>query len=81
MRAIDELLERAKRLPLDAQRELRDRLEESLEEAAPPAEAGNEGPYAALLQIAGTAHSKYPDVSANKNRHLSEIYAGKRDET
>jgi hypothetical protein len=39
-----------------------------------------EGPYASLLKMAGTAHSKDPDVSVNKNKHLAEILAGKRDE-
>jgi hypothetical protein len=81
MRTVEELLEQAKRLPPQARRELKDRLEESLEEEErPAAEKADEGPYASLLRMAGTAHSKSPDVSVNKNKHLAEIYAGERDE-
>jgi hypothetical protein len=76
MRAVDDLIEQAKRLPPEARRELRDRLDESLDEKEEPAEEQvGEGLYASLLKIAGTAHSKYPDVSANKNKHLAEIFA------
>ena len=76
MRTVDELLEQAKRLPSQARRELRDRLDESLEEE--PAEKADEGPYASLLKSAGGAHSLSPDVARNKNKHLADIYAGKR---
>jgi hypothetical protein len=79
MRTVSELLEQAKRLPPHARRELRDKLDESLEEEDRPAEEMPlEGPYASLLRSAGTAHSLFPDVSRNKNKHLAEIYAGKR---
>jgi len=70
MRAVDDLFEQAKRLAPQARRELRDKLDKSLEEVDHSAEGRtDEGPYASLLKIAGTAHSKYPDVSANKNKH------------
>lgn len=81
MRTVDDLLEQAKRLPPQARRELRDKLDETLEEEErPTGEGADEGPYASLLKIAGTAHSKYPDVSSDKNKHLAEIYAGKRED-
>ncbi len=79
MRMVDDLLEQARRLPLQARRELRDRLDESLEEERPDEEKADEGPYASLLRSAGTAHSLAPDVARNKNKHLAEIYAGKRN--
>jgi hypothetical protein len=37
--------------------------------------ASAKGPYAALLELAGTAHSDYHDVSSDKYKHLAEIYA------
>jgi hypothetical protein len=81
MRTVDDLLEEAKRLPLQARRELRDRLAESLEdEEHSAAQETVEGPYAALLKSAGSAHALAPDVARNKNKHLVEIYAPKRTE-
>lgn len=81
MPTVHDLIEQARRLPPQARRELRDMLDESLadDERAGEQQAG-EGPYASLLKLAGTAHSRFPDVSANKNKHLAQIYAGKRDE-
>ena len=76
MRTVDELLEQAKRLSPQARKELRDRLDESLGEE--PAEGMDEGPYASLLKSAGAAHSLFPDVARNKNKHLADIHAGKR---
>lgn len=78
MRMVDELLEQAKKLPLKAQRELKDRLAESLEQRETTAESPEAGPYASLLSSAGSAHSTAPDVSRNKRKHLAEIYAPKR---
>jgi hypothetical protein len=79
MSAVDQLLEQAKRLSPTALRELRDRLTEALaaDEQTPSARK-TEGPYAALLRSAGTAHGIAPDVARNKNKHLAEIYEGKR---
>ena len=34
-------------------------------------------PYAALLELAGRAHSSESDVSTNKYRHLATAYADK----
>jgi hypothetical protein len=33
------------------------------------------GPYASLLELAGTAGSEFRDVSSRKNEHLGDIYA------
>ena len=81
MRKVDDLLEQAKRLPPPARRELRDRLTESLEgEERSATEEAVEGPYASLLRSAGSAHALEADVARNKNKHLAEIYAPRRDE-
>jgi len=37
-----------------------------------------DGPYAALLALAGTMHARYSDVARHKQRHLAEIHAGRR---
>ncbi len=79
MRTVDDLLEQAKLLPPQARKELRDKLDESLGAEEQPA-AGNaeEGPYASLLRMAGSAHSLFPDVARHKNSHLADVYAAKR---
>jgi hypothetical protein len=38
---------------------------------------GRQPLYAGLLSLSGTARSSHSDVSANKNKHLAEIYATK----
>jgi len=79
MRTVDDLLEQAKRLPPQARKELRDRLDESLgAEERKAAETVDEGPYASLLKMAGSAHSVFPDVARHKNSHLADVYAAKR---
>ena len=79
MRTVDDLLEQAKRLPPQARKELRDKLDESLgSEVRPAAGEGEEGRYASLLKMAGSAHSLFPDVARHKNRHLADVYAAKR---
>jgi hypothetical protein len=78
MRTVDDLLEKARRLPPKARRELRDKLDESLSSRGVDSEPEEEGPYAALLDLAGTAHAKDNDVARNKNMHLAHIYASRR---
>jgi hypothetical protein len=36
-------------------------------------------PYAALIELAGTAHGDYDDVSTDKYRHLAAAYAAAPD--
>ncbi len=81
MRSIDEILELARQLPPEDRRRLLDKLEDSLAEEEPvPSETSAEGPYTALLEMAGTAHSDFTDVSTDKYKHLAEAYADQRDE-
>lgn len=71
MRSIDEILELARQLPPEDRRRLLDKLEDSLVEEEPvPSEMSAEGPYAALLEMAGTAHSDFTDVSTDKYKHV-----------
>ena len=37
--------------------------------------ARTDRPYAALIELAGTAHGDFDDVSADKYRHLASAYA------
>jgi hypothetical protein len=76
--ALDELFEQARRLPHEARRELRDRLDQSLEEERVTGDSPPKGPYASLLKAAGTAHSLASDVARNKKKHLAEVYMPKR---
>jgi len=79
MATIDDLLEQAKQLTPEQQRELKDRLAESLEEEGrPAAETLEEEPYASLLRSAGTAHAIAPAIARQKNKHLAEICAPPR---
>lgn len=78
MRTVDELLEKARKLPLKAQRELRDRLIKSLEQRDSGWRSADAGPYGSLLGSAGSTHSRAPDVSRNNRTHLAESYAPKR---
>jgi hypothetical protein len=69
MRSVDEILERAKRLPIKERRELVERLED-LDQTE--SEQPGEGPYDALLALAGTAHSDIPDLAENKCKHVAD---------
>jgi hypothetical protein len=47
--------------------------------AVSPAEPiGEVGPYDALLKIAGSASSRFRDVSTNKKKHLAATYRPRR---
>lgn len=86
MSPIDDLLQRAKRLPVKERRKLIARLQTTLsakETAKQP--AGRPRPQKkrrsakaaldAFIAMAGTVHTSYTDVSSDKYKHLGEIYA------
>jgi len=77
MTKVEALLEQVKRLSAEEQKELARRLQRSVTErrASRPAAAG---PYASLLELAGTADSDFRDVSGDKKKHLGAIYARRR---
>ncbi len=70
---VDQILELARGLPPGEQRRLLDELRalSGGGSDAPPTQGG----YGTLLDLAGTAHSEYGDVSQNKLEHLGEAYA------
>ncbi len=76
MTKVQALLQEAKRLTREEQKELAAGLERSLR--ASLRKRLSSGPYASLLKLAGTADSDFRDVSRNKKKHLGEIYAGRR---
>ena len=88
MRAVAKLVEEAQKLPRKDRRVLISRLRRALaqEENAPRTRRKTEGarrtegPYAALLKLAGEMHSRYADVSSDKYRHLADIYADNHDD-
>lgn len=73
MTKIEELLEQAKSLSAVERQELATRLRRSAGARRRPATA--EGPYTALLELAGTAQSDARDVSRRKKKHLGTIYS------
>ena len=68
MRTLDEILEMARKLPAEDRQRLLDELEAIGEESPVPP---SDGPYSALLAIAGTIHSEYKDLSTGKYEHLA----------
>jgi hypothetical protein len=77
MHGVHEIVEEAKLLPVPERRRLLHAIEDSLakdeEQEAVSVPPG--GRYARLLALAGTMHSDHTDVSADKYKHLAEIYA------
>ena len=79
MSALEKLLEQARRLPPKERRQLVARLERSLSrEPTGPRRCFPEGPYARSLELAGTVHTSFRDVSSNKYRHVGEAAAARR---
>jgi hypothetical protein len=80
MRAVDEILEKAKSLRPEERRELLERLEDSVSEEDTPGETpAARGRYPRSLAASGSARSEHSDVSSDKYRHLGEAYADDPD--
>lgn len=79
MHTVEDIIEQAHRLSPKDRRRLIEELEDSL--AAEPGKEQflPEGPYARSLALAGTAHTDFTDVSADKYQHLAEAYAVTND--
>lgn len=78
MADIDQVLDLARRLDPRDRRRLVERLaEEGLSESAAAAPEGREPAMRKWLALAGTGHSDFTDVSANKYEHLSHAYSSK----
>ena len=76
MSKVEELLEQAKKLSAVEREELATRLRRGLERGS--RRKAVEGPYSALLELAGTAQSDARDVSRHKKKHLGAIYSRRR---
>ena len=76
MSKVEELLEQAKKLSIVEREELATRLRRSVGRRS--RRTAVEGPYAALLELAGTAQSDARDISRHKKKHLGAIYSRRR---
>ncbi len=79
MQIIKEIIQQARRLSLEDRRRVVEELEELLAEESETRRSSLEGPYARSLALAGTVHTEFTDVSADKYKHLAEAYTD-RDE-
>ena len=75
MTKVEQLLAQAKSLSPLEREELAQKLRHS---ARTRQRRGGEGPYDALLELAGTAESDARDVSRRKKKHLGAIYSRRR---
>jgi hypothetical protein len=75
MQTVEEILEQARRLSSQDRRRLVEELEGSLAGEPGVEQPPLEGPYTRSLALAGTAHTDFMDVSADKYRHLAAAYA------
>ena len=76
MTKVEALLEQVKRLSTEERKELASKLQRVTGRRADRRMGA--GPYAPLLELAGTADSDFGDVSSRKKRHLGAIYTRRR---
>lgn len=80
MHTLEDIIDQARQLPSQDQRRLLEELEELLdqenivEESLVPKTS-----YSRSLELAGTLHTEFTDVSTNKYHHLAEAYADRDD--
>lgn len=74
---VEALLEQVKRLSTEERQELATKLRRSVTTGRSRRPTGA-GPYASLLELAGTAASDFRDVSRKKKKHLGAIYGRRR---
>jgi hypothetical protein len=77
--SIEELLEHAKHLPPRERRRLAERLLADLDEEdeAAPVDAQLKA-LDRFLELAGTGHSDFTDVSSDKYKHLADVYTDEK---
>jgi hypothetical protein len=77
--SIEELLEYAKGLPPNERRKLAERLLADIDEQdeAKPVDERLKA-LDRFLELAGTGHSDFADVSADKYQHLAAVYADEK---
>jgi hypothetical protein len=80
MMRVDELLEQVEHLPVTERRQLAERILANVaqaEHASVPADVRLRA-LDQFLELAGTAQSEFTDVSADKYKHLADVYADER---
>jgi hypothetical protein len=80
MLTIAELINQIQLLPAPDQRQLLKELQVLVEKEPSGKQETGEGPYACSLALAGTVHTRFTDVSADKYKHLAEAYADKHED-
>ncbi len=80
MDPVQQILEMARRLPAkDRERLVSELRQDSLATEEPRTHGEpTEGPYAALLEMAGSAHSDFEDVAVDKYKHLGDTFRDRR---
>lgn len=80
MHTLEDIIDQARQLPRPDQRRLLKELEELLDQENIVEESlvSNKS-YSKSLELAGTLHTGFTDVSANKYHHLAEAYADRDD--
>ncbi len=81
MDIVETLIARARQLPRADRQRVVEAVEDSLSEETMMTSGTAEGPYKRSLALAGTMHTDFTDVSADKYKHLAAVYASQTDET
>ena len=80
MHTLEYIIDQARQLPRHDQRRLLKELEELLDQESIVEESlVPHGSYSRSLELAGTLHTEFTDVSADKYHHLAEAYADRDD--
>ena len=78
MQTADEIIARVKQLPVDERRRVAEALRD-MDSAEATAEHTRKreakGPYSRSLELAGTMHSDFMDLSTDKNKHMAAVIA------
>jgi len=80
MPTITELIDQIRLLPSRDQLQLLNELQGLVEKELNEEQEPGEGPYAHSLALAGTVHTSFVDVSADKYKHLAEAYANRHED-
>jgi hypothetical protein len=80
MPTVAKLIEQIRLLPSQAQWHLLKELQVLVEEKPKEKQKTEEGPYARSLALAGTVHTSFTDISADKYKYLAEVYANKHED-
>ncbi len=80
MGAVQELLLKAQGLSTEDRERLIEALEMTLARCDDKEHRGTQGPYSQVLKMACKVESEFSDVSADKYKHLAQVYACKEQD-